>query len=956
MASEDGKTPAVSWPSSPGPAQSQSSAPATPALTVVGHDEGLVDSLNKGSQHGSTVSATSNQNEDHAPSRSSTSNNQHGSSTTESTEPKGTSTGRRNARNRPGPDYSGARPEASKSTSVERVEQATLARNSTSTRPALLRTQSTPVLPTASGTSNPKAKMLPPGAATRTLKRVRSIQDVSQQKHATPSLQSRSPPSQAPVQQPGSKVEISEEAQKASEKLQVHIPTVIASDLAAIGDYVHKLRSQYALYLAYQESTSKTMQRIQARSNNYMIAGRDLPESLKNELTIMSFRLQKCEQNLQIIRTRARGSPEPEEVPSTQDQTSSSSSVEKDQGSSHKGKGCRQIPSELPSNTAAVARRAPASLSPTVLKQPSPMWIGCRGPFERTEKGALKKPVFSVDELRVFFTYHIRDGVPLKLWIQKAPQTSILGRQDARNLYCRFTSCAYHDQEGLISPFDIRVAFDESPQRSPSDQAANPEKTAGYVHLLCLEQAFHFPTLLQKINADVEAYRNNKDVTANASPGLTCSPAISVAKKFLYASQLGRLDALCPDYPARPTTERFPAGFTGLDELTLAYKMQWAHKVSASLMHKQLIQTRTVGPPPEEPSPPKKQKRLSKKQQQPRFASAPTQKKNMETPRHESAQLSKEQNRLGPSKKGPGQTRPLSSTPAMVNRPLSTLRMEEQEELLRELEESVGESSQANRFGNMTYSTDSSFSEGTYTRGRDFLAHSSGHAIGPTFGESGNVHSGYFNLDQRHPRQAVSQSASQSLPRTNPSAHFSGKGKASATVDAWSEEDADFDLDDEFPETPTSQLPSLSNAQSRAQLESQYLNQPAARHVPSDSIDQTDLPRHLPLSTKLAQTKMAMTARKQAHHQGSETPKPLPTSSELTKAHSVKYSDMHDPAKCVAVTAIREPQSTAHTNDGRRIDEIFGHGVDERTGELRYLVRLQIDADADVLGEAVMPK
>ncbi|KAL9089784.1 MAG: hypothetical protein Q9165_005578 [Trypethelium subeluteriae] len=966
MTSEDRKTPTVSWSSSPEPARSQSSASDTLAPTTTSHGEEPVDPLENSSQNGNTVSATSGQKEGHGPSRSPPSNHRPRSNTIESTDAKRVTADRRNARDRLGSGYSGARLEASTSTSVDRVGQASLARNSTSARPSLLRTQSTPVLPTAAGSPRSEAKMPPPGANTGTLKRVSSTQDVSQQSRPTASRPSPFEPSQEPVQQPRPQIEITPEALEASQKLQVYIPTVIASDLMAIGEYVHELRSQYALYLAYQEETSKIMQRIQGRANNHMMAGRDLPQSLKNDLTIMSFRLQKCEQNLQIIRERARSSPEPEEpvLPSTQAQTSASATTEKHKGTLRKIKARKRIPSEAPSNTNLLAKRV-VPLSPTVPNQPSPTWIGFRGPFERTERGALKKSVFSVDELRDFFTYHTRDGVPLKLWIQKAPQPAILGRQDARNLYCRFSLCAHHDQEGLISPFDIRVAFDESPQRNPSDQAANPEKTAGYVHLLCLEQRFHFPTLLRRINADVETYRNDKGVTANASPGLTCSPAISVAKKFLYASQLGRLDALCPDYPARPTAENFPVGFTGLDELTLAYKMQWAHKVSASLMHKQLSQTRTVGPPAEEYHPPKKQKRPSKKQQ-PRFASAPmTNKKMMETTRHESAQLSEEQDRLGFFKTDPSQARPTSSASIMMNRPLSALRMEEQEELLRELEESIGGPSPVNRSSNLTSSTDSSHSGEGYTRGRNLPAHSSRPVTGPTFGARGNVQGGYFDLDRRYPGQAVSRNLSQPLPRTNPSAHFLGKGKASARADGWSEEDADFDLDDDFPDTPTPQLVSLSNAHSRAELQAQYLNQPPIT-LPSDSIDKTDLPRHLPLSAKLAQTKQAMSARKQASRD-SETPKPPPpttTPSDPPKVHPVRYSDMHDPAKCTAVTAIREQpdnnsnnDNTALTNDGRRIDEIFGHGVDEPSGEVRYLVRLQVSSGEDVgLAEAVRPR
>ena len=350
---------------------------------------------------------------------------------------------------------------------------------------------------------------------------------------------------------------VSTTAQDQAENLTVHIPDAIRHDLSAMSIYVNDIRHQYAICLTQEELTLRSLQRINARCHNRQSSGQGVPSQLLEQRNGSRSRLQKCAENLNIIRNLANGTPERAE----------------------------QTIVILPDDLRPYFR---SSVDQLFSKHPPENWRGYQGPFERTQRGELKKTSFTADELRVFFDYHIKDGVPLKLWIQKTPQISDVAPQVVRNLDCRFALCACQDQSGSTVPRDIRVAFDEP---SKFGDVGRPRNVVGYVHLLCLEQKFHFPTLIRKIGSiDVEVFQNCFGLSFNDSPGLICKPAIAIAKKFIWASIFQTLDACCPDYPRATSTEHFPTGFTGKDELSLTYKMQWAHRVSASLLYTKLYE------------------------------------------------------------------------------------------------------------------------------------------------------------------------------------------------------------------------------------------------------------------------------------------------------------------------------------------------------------------------------
>lgn len=103
----------------------------------------------------------------------------------------------------------------------------------------------------------------------------------------------------------------------------------------------------------------------------------------------------------------------------------------------------------------------------------------------------------------------------LTLWIQRAPRTADY-RGDAAESLCLFESCSV-SKDRYISAGDVRVAFDESPARSPE---YDPQTNAGYIHLKCLEshQPHNHRQMFAALNFKVEGREPQPNDSLHRNP------------------------------------------------------------------------------------------------------------------------------------------------------------------------------------------------------------------------------------------------------------------------------------------------------------------------------------------------------------------------------------------------------------------------------------------------------
>ncbi|KAI9660655.1 MAG: hypothetical protein M1821_010007 [Bathelium mastoideum] len=386
------------------------------------------------------------------------------------------------------------------------------------------------------------------------------------------------PPQRAPLtasipeaKQPSDQqLTISPIAANEANNLLVNVPVRIENDIVALGKYVRDIRQQYAIHRTLELYAETSLFRCNNIHSDNKRNGVKSPLELTDQRVMLAHRLGQCKKNLAAIKDFALGIERPE-TQTNSEQTSSGFIIDERITMPHKPKGGKQDAQMIGEVDVAELDMSSSSNPQRVRKQASLGWIGHKAPFERTKRGILKRPEFTADELRRFFAYHLQDDVPLTLWIQKAPENiSNMTLGELAVLRCRFQLCTQNEHRGIIDPYEIRVALDESPN---NHLGANPGKIVGYVHLRCLEQKFHLPTLFTRINADVQMIQNFTGTVVGASPGLPSGPALNMAKTFLMACKFGTLGTDFPDYPGAQSNEPFPMGFTGADELTLAYRM-----------------------------------------------------------------------------------------------------------------------------------------------------------------------------------------------------------------------------------------------------------------------------------------------------------------------------------------------------------------------------------------------
>ena len=400
-------------------------------------------------------------------------------------------------------------------------------------------------------------------------------------------------------QEPAQRPLMSPKAQAEASRLVIHIPLAITYDRIAIDNYVNSVRCQYAIFYSHAERTVDALRRLQVRWTARVMAGNEVPQNMHDLRDVLQYQETQCLRNIKAIRTYARGT---RELPShaTLMEFASRPAVNAQRTKPRKTKASKTAASKVLQNSLVgppnLQSSIPglndirSSIGQHVFKLPPRNWVGYSTPFERNKQGELKRFIFTADELRTFFAHHTKDGMPLKLWIQKTPETLTNAHQHCGSIRCRFSTCAHRDQRRVIAANDIRVALDEPQNRN--NATADPTTVVGYVHLLCLEQNFHLPTLIRKIgNVAVEVFHPCMGFTAADSAGIVCKPTAAIASKFVQASLAGRFKALFVDYPGAGSQEEYPIGFTGQDELTLAYKLHWAHKIAANEVYKLLNQS-----------------------------------------------------------------------------------------------------------------------------------------------------------------------------------------------------------------------------------------------------------------------------------------------------------------------------------------------------------------------------
>lgn len=162
--------------------------------------------------------------------------------------------------------------------------------------------------------------------------------------------------------------------------------------------------------------------------------------------------------------------------------------------------------------------------------------------------GELVKRTYTADEIRHFLLYHpATHESPMVLWIQRAPADSAKRYRREESNKCKFAHCPASVFSRAIQVGHFQVAFDEN--WSAYADRSDPFRTAGFVHLYCLERFLDFADICRRCDVRPDARENLPEPTGKWAAGLGNGLQYEIAARFVAACKDGTLAAKYPDYP-----------------------------------------------------------------------------------------------------------------------------------------------------------------------------------------------------------------------------------------------------------------------------------------------------------------------------------------------------------------------------------------------------------------------
>ena len=387
---------------------------------------------------------------------------------------------------------------------------------------------------------------------------------------------------------------ISQDAHDEAVNLVVQVPDHLNGDSLRTRSFIVNIQHKYAAFRTQEIISDIACNHFTEYSTERAMGKQSVPADVQEEHNWHLRRREYCKQSLNKLRMLAAGGRHLAERNTTPYSPFHETFAGRNVINQHQANEGQSTILQTSAPWPIEPRDPLATVVPPFIRHNPSRWSGCQPPFDRTEQGALRKPVLTSRELRDFFIHHFPDDVPFSLWIQKTPNLPAGASLQSPAIHrCRFQTCVFQDQSGMILPSEIRVALDES---SYTGLGANPKRIVGYVHLFCLERKFHLPGLFQSFPADIESFEEYKGLSPGDSPGFEPGPLFDLTKLFLLGCKAPpqapgeELKRSFPDYPRTENREILPRGFKDRVTLTLTYRMQLAHEQAMATAHAPSVQ------------------------------------------------------------------------------------------------------------------------------------------------------------------------------------------------------------------------------------------------------------------------------------------------------------------------------------------------------------------------------
>lgn len=183
-------------------------------------------------------------------------------------------------------------------------------------------------------------------------------------------------------------------------------------------------------------------------------------------------------------------------------------------------------------------------------------WVGpvSNKVFDYNSYGELKELKYTAAELEDYMLHHSSEtGVPLKVWIQKAPADSARRQPTSGSSKCRMAECPANKYDSTITVGSFRLAFDEHWYTHGAKK--DPHVCAGFVHLYCAERYLDFRRLCQNVDVEPDERLFNTEPNGKFAASLAQMASADDACDFISRVRSGNLmdhEMHWPDYPAEP--------------------------------------------------------------------------------------------------------------------------------------------------------------------------------------------------------------------------------------------------------------------------------------------------------------------------------------------------------------------------------------------------------------------